>query len=162
MIWSCASFCSACERSTSLPSTLAASAARARPAPMEAATSATLTGPGNDFDEPSGRRILGIARENAYYHDEIAAFARDQPLRPRARPASAGHRAHRARAADRGDLLPLRALSRMARLRDVVRQGGVDAVAACAGPDRAPGVSVTRVPALGHLYPADKPERPRR
>jgi hypothetical protein len=32
--------------STSLPSTLPASAALARPAPMEAATSATVTGPG--------------------------------------------------------------------------------------------------------------------
>ena len=28
-----------------------------------AAISATVTGPGNDFDEPSGRRMLGIARE---------------------------------------------------------------------------------------------------
>src|SRR5262245_26625513 len=49
--------------STSLPSTLPASAARASPAPIAAAISATVTGPGNDFDEPSGRRILGIAHE---------------------------------------------------------------------------------------------------
>src|SRR5687768_4740910 len=52
--------------STSLPSTLAASAARARPAPIEAAISATVIGPGNDFDEPSGRRMLGIAHESLH------------------------------------------------------------------------------------------------
>src|SRR5712671_4666626 len=46
--------------STSLPFTFAASAARARPAPMDCATSAAVTGFGNDFDEPSGRRMLGI------------------------------------------------------------------------------------------------------
>ena len=32
----------------------------ARPGPMDWATSATVTGCGNDFDEPSGRRIFGI------------------------------------------------------------------------------------------------------
>src|SRR6266850_8496360 len=52
--------------STIRPLTLPASAARAKPAPIELAISATLTGFGNDFDEPSGRRILGIARENLH------------------------------------------------------------------------------------------------
>ena len=47
-------------RSTSLPFTLPASAARAKPAPIDCAISATVTGPGNDFSEPSGRRIFGI------------------------------------------------------------------------------------------------------
>src|ERR1041384_744174 len=55
-----------CERSTSLPSTFAASAARARPAPIDCATSAAVTGPGNDFCEPSGRRMLGIRHERLY------------------------------------------------------------------------------------------------
>jgi len=44
-----------------------ASAARARPAPIELAISATVTGPGNDFDERLGDGILGIALEDAYY-----------------------------------------------------------------------------------------------
>ena len=58
------------------------------------AISATVTGPGNDFDEPSGRRMLGIAlRILAYYHDESSPLARARPLRPRARPAAARHRA---------------------------------------------------------------------
>src|SRR5262245_29086447 len=57
-ICNCASFSTRYEVSTSLPSTLPASAARARPAPIAPAISATVTGPGNDFDEPSGRRIL--------------------------------------------------------------------------------------------------------
>src|SRR5438874_6308583 len=50
--------------STSLPFTRPASAARASPGPIAWAISATVTGPGNDFDEPSGRRILGIAHED--------------------------------------------------------------------------------------------------
>ena len=33
---------------------------------METAISATVTGPGNDFDEPSGRRILGMRHENLH------------------------------------------------------------------------------------------------
>src|ERR671925_918191 len=49
--------------STSFPFTLPASAARASPAPIDWAISATVTGFGNDFDEPSGRRMLGIAGE---------------------------------------------------------------------------------------------------
>src|ERR1700716_282687 len=49
--------------STSLPFTFPASAARARPGPIAAAISATVTGPGNDFDEPSGRRMFGIGCE---------------------------------------------------------------------------------------------------
>src|ERR1041384_2974220 len=53
-------------RSTSLPSTFAASAARARPAPIELATSAAVPGPGNDFCEPSGRRMLGIRQERRH------------------------------------------------------------------------------------------------
>ncbi len=40
--------------STTLPSTLPASAALASPGPIEAATSATVTGPGNWRCEPSG------------------------------------------------------------------------------------------------------------
>src|SRR5471030_3091070 len=46
--------------STSLPSTLPASAALARPAPMLAATCATVTGPSNSRAEPSGRRTESI------------------------------------------------------------------------------------------------------
>src|SRR5688572_27653386 len=45
--------------STSLPFTFAASAARARPAPIDAAISAAVTGPGNALIEPSGSRMLG-------------------------------------------------------------------------------------------------------
>src|SRR5467141_303424 len=89
--------------STSLPFTFPASAARARPAPIELAISATVTGPGNDFDEPSGRRILGIALEDAYYHGDCSSQPRDQRLRSRARSAPAGHRAPGSRSADRGD-----------------------------------------------------------
>src|SRR5512134_30641 len=96
--------------STSLPFTFPASAARASPGPIEAAMSATVTGAGNDFDEPSGRRKLGIADERAYYHGEIAADSCDQCVRSRARSASAGNRSHRSRAPDRRDLLPLHAL----------------------------------------------------
>src|SRR2546422_478092 len=114
--------------STSLPFTLPASAARARPAPIEAPISATVTGPGNDFDEPSGRRILGIALEDAYYHGDSSSQPRDQRLRSRARSAPAGHRSAGSRAADRGDLFPLHEVSRVGRLRDVVRQGGLAAV----------------------------------
>src|SRR5688572_6448104 len=44
--------------STSLPSTLPASAALARPAPIEAATSATVTGCSNGRWLPSGRVML--------------------------------------------------------------------------------------------------------
>jgi acetyl-CoA carboxylase biotin carboxylase subunit len=43
--------------STTLPSTFPASAALARPAPIDAATSATVTGPGNSRREPSGSVI---------------------------------------------------------------------------------------------------------
>src|SRR5207302_4237216 len=71
--------------STSLPFTLPASAARARPGPIELAISATVTYPGNDFDEPSGRRILGIALEDAYYHGDSSSQPRDQRLRSRDR-----------------------------------------------------------------------------
>src|SRR6185436_6127077 len=53
-------------RSTSLPFTFAASAARASPAPIELATSAAVTGPGKDFCEPSGRRMLGIRHEKLH------------------------------------------------------------------------------------------------
>ena len=55
-----------CERSTSLPFTFAASAARASPAPIELATSAAVTGPEKDFCEPSGRRMLGIRHESPH------------------------------------------------------------------------------------------------
>ena len=48
------------EVSTSWPSTRPASAARARPVPMDAATSATVTGPGNWRWEPSGSVIWGM------------------------------------------------------------------------------------------------------
>jgi 4,5-dihydroxyphthalate decarboxylase len=61
-----ASFSIVVERSTSLPSTFAASAARARPAPIDCATSAAVTGPEKDFCEPSGRRMLGIRHESLY------------------------------------------------------------------------------------------------
>src|SRR5690606_1460918 len=46
--------------STSLPSTLPASAALARPGPMLAATSWTETGLSNERTEPSGRVMAGI------------------------------------------------------------------------------------------------------
>src|SRR3954470_1853524 len=49
--------------STSLPSTRPANAARASPGPIALAISATVTGPGNDFVEPSGRRMFGIRRK---------------------------------------------------------------------------------------------------
>jgi len=45
--------------STSLPFTFAASAARARPAPIEAAISAGVTGPENALIEPSGSLMFG-------------------------------------------------------------------------------------------------------
>src|SRR2546421_1713729 len=66
MIWRSASESILVLVSTSLPFTLPASAARARPAPIDWAISATVTGFGNDFVEPSGRRILGIASENLH------------------------------------------------------------------------------------------------
>ncbi|SOZ37676.1 exported hypothetical protein [Cupriavidus neocaledonicus] len=47
--------------STSWPSTLPASAALARPAPMLCATSATVTGPGNSRRDPSGSVIAIIS-----------------------------------------------------------------------------------------------------
>src|SRR5256884_6414825 len=137
--------------STSLPFTLPASAARARPAPIEAPISATVTGPGNDFDEPSGRRILGIALEDAYYHGDRSSQPRDQRLRSRARSAPAGHRSAGSRAADRGDLFPLHEVPRVARLRDVVRQGGLAAVRGAARHRRHPGVSAAGVPAFRDL-----------
>ena len=49
------------EVSTNWPSTLPASAARARPAPMLAATSATVTGASKTRSEPSGSRITGMS-----------------------------------------------------------------------------------------------------
>src|SRR5712671_7698669 len=63
--------------STSSPFTFPASAARARPGPIACAISATVVGPGNDFCEPSGRRMLSIRRESlAYYHDAYSALPR--------------------------------------------------------------------------------------
>ncbi len=50
-------------KSTSFPFTFPASAARASPGPIAWAISATVSDPGNDFEEPSGRRMLGIASE---------------------------------------------------------------------------------------------------
>src|SRR5207247_6284207 len=88
--------------STSLPFTLPASAARARPAPIEAPISATVTGPGNDVDEPSGRRLLGIALEDSYYHGDCSSHPRDQRLRLRARAAHAGDQPHSSRVAAPG------------------------------------------------------------
>src|SRR5262245_8953567 len=49
------------ERSASLPSTFIASAALARPGPIEAAISAPLTGLSNDRTEPSGKEMLIMA-----------------------------------------------------------------------------------------------------
>jgi hypothetical protein len=46
--------------STNLPSTLAANAALARPAPIEVATSATVTGEAKSLREPSGKDIWGM------------------------------------------------------------------------------------------------------
>ncbi len=51
-----------------------------------------------------------FARSLAYYHDESAAHPRDQPVRACARSRAEGHRPHRPRASDRGDLLSLRPL----------------------------------------------------
>src|SRR5260370_70648 len=48
--------------STSLPSTLPASAAFARPGPIAAATCATDTGASKGRTEPSGKRILIVTR----------------------------------------------------------------------------------------------------
>src|SRR5689334_20649652 len=50
-----------CEVSTTFPSTLPASAAFARPGPIDAATSATETGAANRLMLPSGRVMLGMA-----------------------------------------------------------------------------------------------------
>src|SRR5436190_22932878 len=50
-----------CEVSTTLPSTLPARAAFARPGPIDAATSATETGASNRLMLPSGRVMLGMA-----------------------------------------------------------------------------------------------------
>src|SRR5437667_341507 len=47
--------------STSLPSTLPASAALARPGPIDAATSATEIGASNVLMAPSGNRMAGMA-----------------------------------------------------------------------------------------------------
>src|SRR5882724_8009259 len=52
------------EVSTSLPSTRPASAARANPAPIDAATSATVTGLSNALSDPSGNRMDGIFRKS--------------------------------------------------------------------------------------------------
>src|SRR5439155_26331262 len=131
--------------------TLPPSAARARPAPIEAAISATVTGPGNDFDEPSGRRILGIAMEDAYYHGDSSSQPRGQRLRSRARAAPAGHRTPGSRSADRGDIFPLHEVPRVAGLRDVVRQGGLAAIRGAARHRRHPGISVAGVPAFRDL-----------
>src|SRR6185436_9815325 len=51
-------------------------AALARPGPMEAATSATVTGPGNSRYEPSGSVIwiMGIAREKTKKRGGSRAF----------------------------------------------------------------------------------------
>jgi len=60
MMASAASCSIRCEVSTSWPSTLPASAARAKPAPMLSATSATVTGCAKLRCEPSGKVITGI------------------------------------------------------------------------------------------------------
>jgi hypothetical protein len=50
-----------CEVSTSRPSTLPAKAALAKPGPIAAATSRTLTGPSKTRWLPSGSVMIGIA-----------------------------------------------------------------------------------------------------
>src|SRR5258706_13153763 len=52
------------ELSPSFPSTPPASAARANPAPIDAAISATLTGLSNALSDPSGNRMDGIFRRS--------------------------------------------------------------------------------------------------
>src|SRR5213594_5027624 len=67
------------EVSTSLPSTLPASAARASPGPIAWATSATVTGVGKLFIEPSGRRIFGMrpsSKQNRALNAALRAFQR--------------------------------------------------------------------------------------
>src|SRR5690242_1982573 len=58
------------ERSTSLPSTLPANAALARPAPMDAATSRTLGGVSKDLVLLSGSVIVIMAVNNGYLGPE--------------------------------------------------------------------------------------------
>src|SRR5688572_23128083 len=65
MIASAASFSMRKPVSTSLPSTLPASAALARPGPMLAATSATVTGAGNWRVAPSGSVMVTIGGTSA-------------------------------------------------------------------------------------------------
>src|SRR4030095_13218573 len=97
---------------------------------MEAAISATVTGFGNDFDEPSGRRMVGIDSEvlhssmvkTFFITDESSSHPCHPSLRSRPRTATAGHRPDRPRAADRGNLFPLHQVPRVGRLRDVLRQ----------------------------------------
>src|SRR3954470_11419805 len=49
--------------STSLPSTRPATAARAKPAPIDAATSPTVGALSNDFNVPSGNRMDGMFQD---------------------------------------------------------------------------------------------------
>src|SRR5881275_1026276 len=66
------------ERSFSLPSTLTARAALARPGPMAAAISAPLTGLSNFRTEPSGKEILimATAREESEHGSSTGAGRR--------------------------------------------------------------------------------------
>src|SRR5207237_7848243 len=78
------------EVSTSLPSTLPASAALARPGPIAAATSPTDTGASNGRTEPSGRRmlIIGTNPEKKVRGRAALSFVIDLSEDAKAQPAS--------------------------------------------------------------------------
>jgi hypothetical protein len=59
-----------------LPSTLPASAALARPGPIDAAICATVTGPSNFLMLPSGSRMSGMAFSSAAFTKQKSA---DEP-----------------------------------------------------------------------------------